>query len=167
MDDAKYEAQRERIVMLAKRWISAIGLGWWRITNSYDRTGEDFADSTTRAGGFRTGTAARCFPEWRYGFATIVWNMPEVAEMDDEVLENTFVHELMHIYLHELRGDEESDHLDHEEHAATSLAKAFIWIRDAAAEGTMGPQTGVEPTPEAPAGEAEDVPAYLAGSRSA
>lgn len=160
MDDAKYEAQRERVVTLADRWIRAIGLGWWRITNSYDRTGEDFADSTVRSGGYRTGTAARCFPEWRYGFATIVWNMPEVAEMDDEQLENTFVHELMHLYLHELRGDEDGDHLDHEEHAATSLAKAFIWIRDAAAEGSMNP-------PPAADAEPNTEPAYIAGSRSA
>lgn len=167
MDDAKYEAQRARIQVLADRWISAIGLGWWRITNSYDRTGEDFADSTTRSGGFRTGTAARCFPEWRYGFATILWNMPEVAEMDDELLENTFVHELMHIYLHELRGDEEGDHLDHEEHAATSLAKAFIWIRDAAAEGTMGATEETETSPESPPADTADEPAYLTGSRSA
>lgn len=138
MNDAEYAAQVDRLKALAERWIHAIGLGWWRITNSYDRTGEDFHDSVSRVGGFRTGTVARCFPEWRYGIATIVWNMPEVETQDDEQLELVFVHELMHIFLHELRGNEDGDHLDHEDHVATTLSKGFIWARNAAVAGELG-----------------------------
>lgn len=141
MNDAEYEAQRARLQDLAERWCNNIGLGWWRITNSYDRTGEDFHDSVSVVGGFRTGTVARCFPEWRYGIATIVWNMPEVETQDDEQLELVFVHELMHIFLHELRGDEDGDHLDHEERVASTLAKGFIWARNAAVAGRLGAST--------------------------
>jgi len=144
MNDAEYEAQRARLKVLIDRWIYALGLGWWRITNSYDRTGEDFADAAQVDHGFHTGVAARCYPEWRYLMATIVWNMPEVERMDDETLEIAFVHELMHIFLHELHSDDE-DHLAHEERVASMLSKAFIWARNAAMAGQLGASTATDP----------------------
>ena len=136
MNDAEYETQKARLLALLEAWVKPIGLGWWRVTLSYDRTGEDFADSIRKEGGFRSQSVARCYPEWRYGIATIVWNMPEVAHLDDEELESTFVHELMHIFLHETRQSEDGDWLAHEERVATTLAKGFLWIRDAAREAT-------------------------------
>ena len=139
MNDAEFFAQVARLLALAEQWVRPIGLGWWRIDLTYDRTGEDFADAKQQSGNFYSTSLARCYADWRYGLATIVWNMPEVARKTNDELEHAFVHELMHCYLHELRGDDDSDdHPDHEEHAATSLEKAFIWIRDRARDGEWG-----------------------------
>jgi hypothetical protein len=130
MNDHEFETQKARLLALSEEWIRVIGLGWWRITHSCDRSGEDFADSVRKEGGFRSQSVARCFPEWKYGIATIVWNMPELEHLDDEELERVFVHELMHIFLHETRQSVDGDWLDHEERVATTLAKGFLWLRD-------------------------------------
>lgn len=158
MNDAEYEAQRERLHVLSERWVRAIGLGWWKVTLSYDRTGEDFADSTKSSGGWRSTAAARCFADWRYAEATIIWNMPELEHVDDEALEGVFVHELMHVFLNELRPVSEVDdeqHVPHEERVCTTLTKAFMWIRDAAANGEMGGRDNADGSPAAIAAHTE------------
>jgi hypothetical protein len=137
MDDAEYEKQKARLIALSEAWIHPIGLGWWRVNLSYDRTGEDFFASVEKAGNFRSQSVARCFADWKYGIATILWNMPELPDLDDDELEHTFVHELMHIFLNEVRG-EGADWMDHEERVATTLEKAFIWVRDRARDGKWG-----------------------------
>lgn len=131
MNDREYEETKARIVALVERWVRATGLGWWKITSAYDRTGGDFAEAIERTGNFQRGSAARCFAEWRYGIATILWNMPLIAEFDDEELEMVVVHELMHVFLNEMASPKPAD-LAHEERVATSLQKAFMWARDAA-----------------------------------
>lgn len=128
MKKKTYKRLRKKLLALSEKWCKPIGLGWWRITLSYDRTGESFKDSESTENGYHSGVAARCFPDWRYSVATIVCNMPELARLDDEQLEYIFVHELMHIFLHEMReGANERKQLPHEERVATALAKAFIW----------------------------------------
>ena len=139
MNDAEYEQQQARLLALSDAWVRAIGLGWWKIVISYDRTGEDFAESVKKEGGLRSQIAARCFPDWKYGMATILWNMPALPDLDDDDLEQMFVHELMHIFLNETRsGNNSDDWLDHEERVATTLAKGFLWIRDRARDGEWG-----------------------------
>ena len=139
MNDAEYEQQVARLLALADQWVRPIGLGWWRINLAYDREGADFADSAVKVGGFQSGTLARCFADWRYGTATIVWNMPDVARTSDDELESAFVHELVHVFLHEMQeGARQSVQRPHEERVATTLAKAFLWIRDHARDGEWG-----------------------------
>jgi hypothetical protein len=59
--------------------------------------------------------------------------MPRVLELSDEDLERCVVHELVHVFLNEARENGE-DWLDHEERVASTLAQAFIWLRDHARE---------------------------------
>lgn len=136
MDDAEFLQQKQRIMAIAEQWVRPLGLGYWRVDLGYDRDGSDFADTMQTVGAFESGAAARCFPDWRYCIATVVFNMPRIAHLDDEELEGIVVHELMHIFLHEMR--ERSGALGHEERVATSLAKGFIWIRDRARDGEWG-----------------------------
>lgn len=153
MNDVEYEAQKARLTVVRDRWLRTVGLGQWRFTMSYDRTGADFADSVVRSGGFVSGSVARCYPDWRYLIATIIWNMPELLHVDDEDLERVFVHELMHVFLHEIRdvangedGSADAHLLEHEERVCSVLAAAFLWVRDSAQDGDMRAPEG-EPVP--------------------
>jgi hypothetical protein len=124
MTDAEYEA-------LAEKWIDAIGLGWWEIDLVYARD-----DYEAEPRGDASRSLATCSADWRYGHACITWNMPEVKDTPDAKLETAFVHELMHIFLSEARWidkdtPKEHDSLDHEERVASTLAKGFLWLRDA------------------------------------
>jgi len=123
MNDAEYDTQKARIQVLIDRWVRRIGLGWWDLSFEYVRA--EFEVDGKPA----PETSARCTANWRYGHAHLAFNMPRVADLEDQDLERCFVHELMHIFLNEAResGD---DWLDHEERVASTLTKAFLWLRD-------------------------------------
>lgn len=127
MNDAEYEAQKQRLRDLSHKWVEALGLGWWNIQLEYARDNYEPAEGNTR-----NGELARCKTDWRYGHACITWNMLVLPGIDDEELELAFLHELMHIFLNEMRWarTNDSDSLDHEERVASTLTKAFLWFRD-------------------------------------
>lgn len=136
MNDEEFEAQRQRLHVLAERWIKPIGLGWWNVEMTYVRT--DFEIK----GQPEPDTVGSTTSSWKYAHAHIRWNMPQVKEQTDDELERAFVHELMHIFLSETRmGADHDDWLDHEERVASTLAKAFLWLRDSL-------QQEPEPEPE-------------------
>lgn len=128
MNDSEYEAQRERLKALADKWVGPLGLGWWDLDFAYAR--DDYEPKHDNS---RHDELANCRCDWRYGHAMITWNMPLAAEQSDEQLERAFVHELCHIFLNEMRWAREADTdgLDHEERVASTLTKAFLWLRDA------------------------------------
>lgn len=141
MTDAEYEAQKARVRALIERWVAPLGLGWWQITFEFERDSGQF-----KVDGVPSLKTVGCTgADWRYLSATIGWNVSRLPEFDDDKLEAVFVHELMHIFLNEFRAlieDGEKlgtnlrdDWLAHEEHTATVLSKAFIWVRDFAQKG--------------------------------
>lgn len=123
MTDEEYEAQKRRILALCQKWVSPIGLGWWDIEFGYERANFEVDGNPSH------DAVAKCTANWRYGHAYIGFNMPRVQEQTDERLERCFVHELMHIFLNETR-ESDDDWLDHEERVASTLTKAFLWLRD-------------------------------------
>ena len=125
MTDAEYEAQRARIVALAERWTRPLGLGWWTITHEYERDSGRFESDTDASS---ASVLASCKADWRYLKATITWNMRHLQDTSDDYLEKAFVHELMHVMLHELSVDD-SHHNASEERVASTLANAFVWVR--------------------------------------
>lgn len=140
MNDVEFAAQMTRLRKLADKWVKPIGLGWWRVEAEYERdSGNYHVDGEPSPNG-----VANIKADWRYMHATITFNMLRVAEQDDEHLEWIYVHELMHIFLNEtrdLKGDGQlttvrDDWLNHEERIASTLAHAFIWIRNDAIEKT-------------------------------
>lgn len=140
MNDAEFEAQKARIQALAEQWLPPLGLTWWNIALEYARDNYDGRDGAQP-------TVAYCKADWRYVHARIVWNMPLVAEQDDAELERIFVHECMHIFLHEMRWAEtrDTDSLDHEERVATMLTKAFLWLRESLHPMAKGEEHGANP----------------------
>lgn len=128
MTDAEYDATRQRIVALAEKWLGMLGLKWWTIDTVYDREGTDFQE----------GCVARVSCRWEYAQASILWNMPSAFTHDDVSLERVFVHECMHIFLHETRAGTHCEcawDIRHEERVATMLQKAFLWVYAAATRG--------------------------------
>ena len=132
MNDQEFEAQTERIRVLAERWAKPLGLGWWHVRLKFERDSDEFAERTKATGA--ATTLAVCTADWRYMEATITWNMRLVAAQDDDELERDVLHELMHVFLKEISVDD-PNHRASEERVATTLAKAFIWIRDFVQDG--------------------------------
>lgn len=142
MDDAEYEHQKQRLLALADKWVRPLGLGWWDIQYAYAR--DDY--EPPKQASSEDHSVAHCSADWRYGYACITWNMPLVREQDDEKLERIFVHELQHIFLHEMRwtADNSDDSIDHEERVASIYTKAFLWLRDALLEQQQQPPIPTE-----------------------
>ncbi len=136
MTDAEFEEQRLRLRALTEKWVGPLGLGWWAMEWVYAR--EEYEPPGTTA---RNDSLAHCHCDWRYGHATITWNMPKVREIKDDELERAFVHELCHIFLNEMRwtAANSSDSLDHEERVASTLTKAFLWLRESLQAETTQP----------------------------
>src|SRR3990167_11383214 len=98
MIDSEFEEQKARLAALAEKWIGPLGLGWWDITHAYAR--EEYRAPGTTA---RDDSLAYCKADWRYGHAEITWNMPNLIGYADADLERAYIHELMHIFLNEMR----------------------------------------------------------------
>ena len=127
MNDKEYKVQKERIRKLIKKWVKSLGLNWYEITFEYER-------------GIRTDTTPTAYSPkvvkgvWEtvmetevdpyYGRAVIVCYLGVIKNLEDQDLEETFLHECMHIFLSPMHNKKENKQ---EELVATRLAKAFIW----------------------------------------
>ena len=67
-----------------------------------------------------------CSTDWRYQETDITLAVNKLSELSKEDIEITIVHELMHVFLNEMR----EEGIDHEERVATNLQKAFMWVRN-------------------------------------
>lgn len=105
-----------RVKLLFKKWTALLGLDQWNIVielapaASFDAVGH-------------LNAAATCSALWEYETATIRFNEDDVAQSDDEELEDTIVHELQHCMLNELRREHK---MGNEERTATMLTRAFM-----------------------------------------
>lgn len=110
-------AQQKRIEKLWKKWCDRLGMYGWDVTRTYHDGPYIQADGLNSDGGVAS-TSAR----WQYKHGAIAFDVTQTAKLSDERLEYVVVHEIMHIWLNEMR----SDGLDHEERVATELAWAFL-----------------------------------------
>lgn len=124
----QFKAQRKRIRRLAKKWIRPLGLGGWNIRHHYYDSSDNFLAAVPRAGDEPFMT---CRADWKYGWAVISVNCAALVGRSDAVLEWCYLHELGHVFLSELGIDPDGKKAHHEEHVATVLAKAFVWLRGA------------------------------------
>lgn len=130
MNDKTYRTQKRRLKALAAKWFKCLGLLWWKISISYDRTGEAFA-SKGKSEGVWCGIALVA-ANWEYRLAKMTWNMPLLPELNDAELEGKFLHECGHILVREMREwavEGSTDHaVQHEERVVTGLENAFAWV---------------------------------------
>jgi hypothetical protein len=140
MKDEAFQQQRKRVLDLAARWVKPIGLGWWLVhINFHDHA---WSDPNGRAD--MESCLMDVYVDWRYLEATIRVDATEIADVDDDRLEYAFVHELVHIFVREMRvsyekGDkleewQSQEQIDHEERVCSMLAHALIWTRKAGME---------------------------------
>ncbi len=127
MTDREYEFQKARIRKLTKKWVKPLGLNWWRIDFFYSRHKHNENDTYDYSpkdikGHWVSAMDTRADPY--YLTATITFYLPILESIDDDELEEYYVHELMHIFL---RPMHEKKTAAQEELVATKLAQAFIW----------------------------------------
>lgn len=72
--------------------------------------------------------AGKCHTDWRYQETQIEISIKKICQLDEEGIERVIVHELMHVFLNEMR----EEGIDHEERVATNLQKTFFWVREGA-----------------------------------
>ena len=127
MNDQEYETTKARIRALNEKWATLLVEGW-QLGLAFVR--EDFKVDDE----ISPGTLATSNARWPYKVALISFNMPHCLENNDEELEEAFVHELCHLLVNELRWREGEDkdgyRMEHEEHACTELARAFIRVNN-------------------------------------
>ena len=106
-------------------WIRWLGLGFGDICIHYVERIEDVYEDGSIS--INPDCAGKCDTDWRYQESHITLSMAKLRELTKPEIEKVLVHELMHVFLNEMR----EEGIDHEERVATNLQKAFLWIRDA------------------------------------
>lgn len=122
MTDIEFELAKERVIRLASKWSSRMGMGWFTIIYIWcrekyqgDQPWETMMSTTT---------------EWAYRKAQISIYLPSLPQSDSEV-EAMLVHEFCHILL-----APEQQQLDKEtcsqyaEAATENVARAILWSSD-------------------------------------
>ena len=127
MTDKEYRTTRDRIRKIWKEWRVNLGLRWWQTRVEFVR--EDNKD--------HFDCVAKCVVQWEYMFATITCYLPGLAEKNDKDLEETIVHECVHILVNEMREfapeklEERKlfDAMKHEERTVTGITNALLWTK--------------------------------------
>lgn len=130
MDDKQFAAEKKRVEKVLLKWAKALGLRhtWWMHYKWFRGPLPPYPDETTE---YAAEAMMDCKVHWQYLKAFIRVNCEMTAEHDDEALEWAAVHELMHVFLREMR----EEGILHEERVASQLANAIIWLRDDVAKG--------------------------------
>lgn len=101
-----------------EKWCKKTWAGWWKVDVVYYSANE-FLKHEDDAGIF---TLAVCHTNWQYMEGKINVNSDVLEGMEKEDIEYSAVHELMHLFLNEMRYEG----IEHEERVATMLARSFI-----------------------------------------
>ncbi len=117
MNEAKTPKEQLFSDAVAK-WTKKTWAGWWKIDVIF-RTGQEFLKVNDWC---TTETVAICNTNWQYMTATIEVNSDVLNSELEENIEFIAVHELMHIFLNEMRAEG----IEHEERVATILARSFL-----------------------------------------
>ena len=126
MTDKDFRTQKERIRKLIKKWHKTIGLNWWRIEYVYSRERDGDGPSNYEPDGNWT-TAADCSADDSYLTASITFYLPNLVKIEDDELEEIYLHEIMHVFLKPMQTKEKAAE---EERVATMLARAMVWASE-------------------------------------
>ncbi len=121
MTDKEFAVVKERVGKIAKEWIYRLGLNWYKVDILYKMG--DAPQSYTGSG----IAPFNVITSWQYRCATINVYVEDLPK-DDEELEHAIVHELCHIFVHPMRGNDWDQ--DKEEYTVESLTRAFLWVNE-------------------------------------
>jgi hypothetical protein len=116
-DGLKQKQIKQLIQKYMTYWVKTTGLGYWDIKCLYSEAVEEGRTCDVLLG--------EASATWQYQMATITFYPKSMTEMSEDEIERLVVHELMHVFLNEMR----EEGIDHEERVATMLAKAFLWVK--------------------------------------
>ena len=100
-------------------WIHWLGLGYWTVDIVFKKRKDRCPESDTVCG--------VCECDWKYLTAIITFYTEPMKNKTAYKIERAVVHELMHVFLHEMRWEG----IEHEERVATQLQHAFTWVKGA------------------------------------
>lgn len=110
-----------------------MGLDWWKLSLVWDRADQ----CELGPGDGQYSCLAHTAVQWPYLIATLTFHLPGITEKSDKDLEAAVVHELCHVFVNEMRCADEKHpddllrhNLEHEERVVSSLAQAFLWVRE-------------------------------------
>jgi len=130
--DSKLDEAKVLIEKYLEKWVTPLGLGWWKIDIVYyDDPGEIVKNFTSEDSDYLV--LAKVFAKWQYMKATIRINLPAWVDLDEEDVEKDILHELCHILVNEMREDD----ILHEERVVSTLQRAFMWVIDAGRDEGM------------------------------
>jgi hypothetical protein len=122
MTDKEYEKQKKRIQKLIRKWVKRLGLGWWKIDFNYHRELRNEPTNYNPNGEWNCPMATGS--DFYYLTASVDVYLSVIKDVSDELLEECFLHEMMHIFLKPMSTGKTAKE---EELVATKLARAFIW----------------------------------------
>src|SRR5690349_8014512 len=99
--DNDYKTQKARVQNLLDKWITPLGLRWWKLDLIRDR-----GDVCKDVGKVEIDECCRAHVkvQWEYLRATVTFHLLRLEDEKDEDLEWTVVHELCHILVKEMRA---------------------------------------------------------------
>lgn len=109
-----------RIGLVVDRWVKRLDISWLAVTNRFTLTDGDSDDRV----------ACLAIPDWQYRQVTLRWNVVQTAGMEDDELEKTVVHELVHALIaplfDELPDKEQTRLAKLNELATENVARAIL-----------------------------------------
>lgn len=119
MIEVKHRTSKQLIDVIGKyikKWKTNLFLGSWRINFNV----RDYMKPTDD--GFPT--IATCDSSWQYFEATLNFNLEIMADMEEEKIEETVIHELLHAVVNEMRDKGAK----HEERVVSQLTMIAAWM---------------------------------------
>jgi hypothetical protein len=117
----QYTDAANRVLALAQAWEPRFDLPGIAVEHRFHETMLDPENGDT--------TAAVTKAVWQYRFAIIHWYLPNIAGMSDDDLENTVVHEYVHVLLGPLANHIKASGNDLNELATENVARALLATR--------------------------------------
>ena len=127
LSEKEIAKQDKRVRKFANKWIGKLQLDLWEINlvmeNSYEES-DNMGYHPQAVDGVWEAVMSTSADPW-YMVATIYCFLPVIVNMTDARLEESIIHEFMHVYLAPLSSNK---HKKEEEMVATHLARTFMRI---------------------------------------
>ena len=121
MTDKEFRDQKKRVEKYIDKWYKTLGLGWHQIDFVWERSRWNE----------NPAACARTECMWQYRNGYITFYLEAVLDMSDEQIENTVVHEFVHVISWPMWENAEAGERKENEYATEEITRAILWSREA------------------------------------